>query len=78
MVQQVSLAAISLFKDVANDGNEEGRSKHEPGIESLKRAAISRPPRGRGGAAVSSRREASLTSTDGEGIERDNNVVERR
>lgn len=76
----MSLATISLFKDAGNDGNgkEQRSSKHEPGIESLKRAAISRPPRDRGGAAVSSRREASLTSTGGEGIEMDNDVVERR
>ena len=41
--------------------------KNQPGMESLKRAAISRPPRGRGGASVSSRGEASLTSSGGDG-----------
>ena len=43
------------------------RNWHLPGMESLKRAAISRPPRGRGGASVLSRGEASLTSGGGDG-----------
>jgi len=49
-------------------------------MESLKRAAISRPrpPRGRGGAAVLRRQEASLTGAGGSNkvIDTDNDVVE--